>query len=156
MTTDPYECRSGMKKTSENEGADENLHLQRAPTSKPTTEFAQPRLSRVKGRSSPARGYKFGCVCSYIAGHEDARIMTFYIGTNAPKFVPSRWVWSSLIHVGSDQFRESLRELLRKFWFSHFTSRETPFREWDFAFRELFSELRELLREYRTLPELRE
>ena len=31
----------------------------------PTTKFAQPRLSRVKGRSSPARGYKFGCVCSY-------------------------------------------------------------------------------------------
>ena len=29
-----------------------------------------------------------------------------------------------------------------------------PFREWDFSFRELFSELRELLREYpRTLPE---
>ena len=33
--------------------------LQRAPN---TPEFAQPRLSRVKGRSSPARGYKFGCV----------------------------------------------------------------------------------------------
>ena len=32
-------------------------------------EFAQPRLSRVKGRSSPARGYKFGCVCSYMANH---------------------------------------------------------------------------------------
>ena len=25
-------------------------------------EFAQPCLSRVKGRSSPVRGYKFGCV----------------------------------------------------------------------------------------------
>ena len=31
-------------------------------------EFAQPRLSRVKGWSSPAKGYKFGCVCSYMAG----------------------------------------------------------------------------------------
>ena len=120
-------------------------------------------------------------------------------------------------HVGSHQFRESLRELLRELWFSHctirtsestpypdtcekyrdtppisiaillqkyasswqkvahtppicitirlpfvsryfcrnirvrgrwdnpHTSRETPFREWDFAFGELFSELRELL-----------
>ena len=38
--------------------------------SKPTTEFAQPRLSRVKRRSSPVRGYKFGCVCSYMAGYE--------------------------------------------------------------------------------------
>ena len=32
-------------------------------------EFAQPRLSRVKERSSPSRGYKFGCVCSYMASH---------------------------------------------------------------------------------------
>ena len=31
-------------------------------------EFAQPRLSRVKRRSSPTRGCKFGCVCSYMAG----------------------------------------------------------------------------------------
>ena len=31
-------------------------------------EFAQSRLSRAKGRSSPARGYKFGCGCSYMAG----------------------------------------------------------------------------------------
>ena len=29
-------------------------------------------LSRVKARSSPARGYKFGCVCSYMAGHYPA------------------------------------------------------------------------------------
>ena len=75
-------------------------------------EFAQPRLSRVKGRSSPARGYKFGCVCSYMAGHEDAWVMTGHMGTNTPKFVPCwgrpafdptqtglckfGWVWSSL------------------------------------------------------------
>ena len=39
--------------------------VQRAPN---TPEFAQPHLSRVKGWSSPARGYKFGCVCSYMAG----------------------------------------------------------------------------------------
>ena len=31
-------------------------------SSKPTTEFAQPHLSRVKRRSSPPRGYKFGRV----------------------------------------------------------------------------------------------
>ena len=61
---------------------------QRAPN---PPEFAQPRLSRVKRRSSPARGYKFGCVCSYMAGHEDAGVMTGHIGTNTPKFVPPRW-----------------------------------------------------------------
>ena len=62
-----------------------------------------------------------------------------------------------IFHVGSHQFRESLRELLRELWLSHCSSRETPFREWDFSFRDLFFELRELLREYPgTLPELRE
>ena len=84
---------------------------QRAPNS---PEFAQPRLSRVKARSSPARGYKFGCVCSYMAGQEDARVVTGHIGTNTPKFCTpslggrprvdptqtglckSGWVWSSL------------------------------------------------------------
>ena len=33
---------------------------QRAPN---PPEFAQPRASKVKRRSSPAREYKFGCVC---------------------------------------------------------------------------------------------
>ena len=60
-------------------------------SSKPTTEFAQPRLSRVKLRSSPARGYKFGCVCSYMAGHYLSNLMTGHIGTNTPKFVPPHW-----------------------------------------------------------------
>ena len=62
--------------------------FQRAPS---PPEFAQPCLSRVKARSSPARGYKFGCVCSYMAGHGDARVVTGHIGTNTPKFVPPRW-----------------------------------------------------------------
>ena len=53
-------------------------------------EFAQPRLSRVKVRSSPARGYKFGCVCSCMAGHEDAGVVTGHTGTNTAKFVPPR------------------------------------------------------------------
>ena len=39
-----------------------SLSPETAASSKPTTEFAQPCLSRVKRRSSPARGYKFGCV----------------------------------------------------------------------------------------------
>ena len=86
---------------------------QRAPY---PPEFAQPRLSRVKRRSSPARGYKFGCVCSYMAGHYPGILMTFHIGTNTPKFVPPRWgrlqfdptqtglckfgwVWSSLTNL---------------------------------------------------------
>ena len=51
----------------------------------------RPRLSRVKGRSSPARGYTFGRVCSYMAGHEDAGVVTSHVGTNAPKFAPPRW-----------------------------------------------------------------
>ena len=74
-------------------------------------EFAQPRLSRVKRQS--AGGYKIGCVCSYMASHEDAGVMTGQIGTNTSKFVHPRcgrppfdptqtglckfgWVWSSL------------------------------------------------------------
>ena len=56
---------------------------------------------------------------------------------------PRMHVQMKVFHVGSHPFRESFRELLREFWFSHCTSRETPFREWDFAFRELFSELRD-------------
>ena len=49
---------------------------QRAPN---PPESAQPRLSRVKARSSPAKGYKFGCVCSNMAGHEDAGVVTGHI-----------------------------------------------------------------------------
>ena len=62
--------------------------IQRTPN---PPEFAQPHLSRDKKRLSPARGYKFGCVCSYMAGHEVAGEMTGHIGTNPPKFVPPRW-----------------------------------------------------------------
>ena len=59
--------------------------------------------------------------------------------------------------VGSRQFRESLRELLRELWVSYCSSRERPFREWNFVFREWNFEFRELLREYPgTLRELRE
>ena len=43
----------------------ENTQIQRAPN---PPEFAQPRLSRVTGRSFPARGYEFWCVFSYMAG----------------------------------------------------------------------------------------
>ena len=32
-----------------------------------------------------------GVFSSYMAGHEDARVMTGHIGTNTPKFVPPRW-----------------------------------------------------------------
>ena len=62
-----------------------------------------------------------------------------------------------IFHVGSHQFWESLRELLRELWFSYCSSREIPFREWNFVFRERNFEFRELLREYPgTLRELRE
>ena len=58
---------------------------QRAPN---PPEFAQPHLSRVKARSSPARGYRFGCVCSYMAGDYPGIVMTGHAGTNTPKSVP--------------------------------------------------------------------
>ena len=48
-------------------------------SSKPTTEFAQTRLSRVNltKRGHPQRwGYKLGCVCSYMAGHDPGILMT--------------------------------------------------------------------------------
>ena len=62
-----------------------------------------------------------------------------------------------IFHVGSHEFRESLRELLRELWSSYCSSREMPFREWNFVFREWKFEFRELLREYPgTLRELRE
>ena len=62
-----------------------------------------------------------------------------------------------IFHVGSRQFRDLLRELLRELRVSYCSSREMPFREWNFSFRESLSEFRELLREYpETLPELRE
>ena len=61
------------------------------------------------------------------------------------------------LRVGSRQFRESLRELLRELWVSYWSSRERPFREWNFVFREWNFQFRELLREYPgTLRELRE
>ena len=45
---------------------------------------------------------------------------------------------------------------LRELWFSYCSSRERPFREWNFAFWESLSEFREVLREYpRTLRDLR-
>ena len=62
-----------------------------------------------------------------------------------------------IFQAGSHQFRESLRELLRELWFSYCSSREMPFREWNFVFREWNFEFRELLREYPgTLREFRE
>ena len=64
------------------------LYYQRAPN---PPELAQPRLSRVKRRSSPARRYKFVCVCSYRAGDEDAGVVTGHVRTNTPKFLPPRW-----------------------------------------------------------------
>ena len=74
-----FPCFCEVRSTSTSQSC---LFIGISASSKPTTEFAQPRLSRVKGRSSPARGCKFGCVCSCMAGHEDAWAMTVHIGTN--------------------------------------------------------------------------
>ena len=57
-----------------------------------------------------------------------------------------------IFHVGSHQFRESLRELLRELWFSYCSSRGMPFREWNFEFRELLREYPGTLRELREWP----
>ena len=65
--------------------SDSERMYQRAPN---PPDFAQPRLSRVKGRSTPARGYKFGCVCSYMAGVISHQRNDRQIGTNTPKFGP--------------------------------------------------------------------
>ena len=76
---------------------------------------------------------------------------------NSRKNAPRMLGQMKIFHVGSHQFRESLRELLREFWFSYCSSRGLPFREWNFVFREWNFKFRELLREYpETLRELRE
>ena len=95
-------------------------------SSKPTTELAQPRLSRVTGWSSPARGCKFGCVCSYMGGHYPGILMTGHAGANRPKFAPPAWgrppfnpysngvvqirlwVWSSLRFAGVAMWRSDV------------------------------------------------
>ena len=83
--------------------------------------FAQPRLSSVEARSSPARGYKFGCVCSHMAGHEDAGVVTGHIGTNTPPIcTPSLgttalWPYSNGGCANSGGFWSSLR-ISRTFW----------------------------------------
>ena len=38
-------------------------------------------------------GTNLGVFVSYMAGHEDAGVMTGHIGTNTPKFVPPCWGW---------------------------------------------------------------
>ena len=56
---------------------------------------------------------------------------------NSRKNAPRMEGQMKIYHVGSHQFRESLRELLRELWFSYCSSRGMPFREWNFEFREL-------------------
>ena len=71
---------------------------------------------------------------------------------NSLKNAPRMQGQMKIFRVGSRQFREPLRELLRELWFSHRSSRE-----WNFVFREWNFQFRELLREYPgTLRELRE
>ena len=95
--------------------------FQRAPN---PPEFAQPRLTRVKGRSSPAREHKFGCVCSYMAGV----ISTFSLPTSSSgtvlwvrmaRMVHSifvscalRWSLTVVLMQETDDFKFRLQELL--------------------------------------------
>ena len=55
---------------------------------------------------------------------------------NSWKNAPRMQGQMKIFRVGSRQFRESLRELLRELWVSYWSSRERPFREWNFVFRE--------------------
>ena len=85
-------------------------------------------------------------------------------GSLAPKSLvrgdhPNSWKKRSenvganeFFHVGSRQYRESLRELLRELWFSYCSSRGMPFREWNFEFRELLWEYPGTLLELREWP----
>ena len=61
---------------------------------------------------------KFGCVCSYMAGHEDAGVMTGRLGTNTQKFVRlRRGRWSTTLWTysnGAAQIRVCLVRVDRK------------------------------------------
>ena len=62
----------------------------------------------------------------------------FWRAGKVRKDAPSLQAQMKIFQLGSHRFRDSLRESLRELWFSHCSSRETPFREWDFSFRALF------------------
>ena len=55
---------------------------------------------------------------------------------NSQKNAPRMEGQMKIFHVGSHQFRELLRELLRELWASCCSSRGMPFRERNFVFRE--------------------
>ena len=65
---------------------------QRAPN---PPEFAQPRLSRVQARSSLARGYKFGCVCSYDSSRAVQIQVGLELAENPPEKIPPKLKSSS-------------------------------------------------------------
>ena len=91
-------------------------------------EFAQPRLSGFTARLSPARGYKFGCVSSCMAGHYPGILMTGHTGTNTPKFVPARWGRPPL-----DSARVYLLSHNFFFFFRAFFGNQFFFGEWSFS-----------------------
>ena len=63
------------------------LIIQRAPNLQPNLH--SPVWAGSNG-SRPQRGCKFGCVCSYMAGHYPGILMTGHIGTSTPKFALPR------------------------------------------------------------------
>ena len=102
----------------------------------------------------PRRPVSCTCLLPFSGWHLDSCARDH---PNSRKNAPRMKGQMKIFHVGSRQFRESLRELLRELWFSYCSSREMPFREWNLIFREWNFEFRELLREYPgTLRELRE
>ena len=94
----PRLSRSADCKRSRRNGATSKSVKNRQRVSKSFSTFSRGTIfpaplgvSRVKARSSPARGYKFRCVCSYMASYYPGILMTGHRGTNTPKFVPPRW-----------------------------------------------------------------
>ena len=98
-------------------------------------------LTRVEGLNREVQTGIFSLQNASVSVHNVRFIV--YSGVRGPpqflKKAPRMQGKIKIFHGVSHQFRESLWELLRELWLSHCSSRETPCREWDFSFRELFS-----------------
>ena len=113
--------------------------------------------ARARDCLPQARGFRTGKNIQHIKHlHCQYNCLACRNHPNSQKNAPRNEWQMKIFHVGSHQFRESLRELLRELWFSYCSSRGMPFREWNLVLREWNFEFRELLREYPgTLQELR-
>ena len=102
------------------------------PTSCPPTIWAIPLESHRKLSILAADDFLGAC---YRKAMTPKKLWTLLF---PPKKGSENTGANEIFWVGSQQFRESLRELLWELWFSHCSSREKPFPEWDFSLRELY------------------